>query len=69
MTTATFNTVRAPIFAGAPRTPKLSTAQWRAKLADLAAPASLTGSTAGIVVRAGLALVPFATLAWLFVAV
>jgi hypothetical protein len=68
MTTMTMNTVRAPIFAGA-RAPKLSTAQWRAKLSDLSAPASLTGSTTGIVLRAGLATVPFAALAWMFFAV
>jgi hypothetical protein len=64
MTTAYMN---APIFA-ASRAPKLSTAQWRAKLADLRVPAGLTGSSAGVIVRAGLALVPFAALAWLFLA-
>jgi hypothetical protein len=68
MTTMTMNTVRAPIFA-APRAPKLSTAQWRAKLSDLSAPVSLTGTTTGIVLRAALAVIPFATLAWLFVSV
>jgi hypothetical protein len=30
---------------------------------------SLTGTTTGIVLRAALAVIPFATLAWLFVSV
>jgi hypothetical protein len=69
MTTLTINNIHTAAFAQANRAPKKNVAHLRTMLGGLSDHASLVDSTSGVVLRAGLAAIPFAMLAWIFVAV